>query len=108
MNTLHYGMQGPCACYRAYLIGETTRVEKAFELDAKTDAEATEQARQLVAEHPVELWDRSRMVLRLEPKWPEAEEFGYFSSSVGAPKCPMASCLPSNGALRRWTETRSG
>ena len=53
--------------YRAYLIGQAGRVESATPIEAATDAEAVEKARQLLDGLAIELWDRSRLVVRLDP-----------------------------------------
>ena len=53
------------SAYRAYLIGADGRIETASPLEAATDDEAMEQARQLVDGHDIELWDRGRLVVRL-------------------------------------------
>ena len=59
--------EGAASAYRAYLIGDAGRVETATPIDATTDQDAIEQAKQLVDGHLVELWDRTRVVVRLEP-----------------------------------------
>ena len=68
MNTRPNHRQGPDSYYRAYLIGSANRIEHAVELDAATDEEATVQAQQLVDGHAVEVWDRSRKLIRFESK----------------------------------------
>ena len=54
--------------YRAYFVGEDDRVQRAIELFAESDDEAATQAQQLVNEQDIEVWDRSRFVVRLLPK----------------------------------------
>lgn len=51
--------------YRAYLIGQDGRVSDAVEIDALDDEAAIAQAKDLTRTYEVELWDRSRVVVRL-------------------------------------------
>ena len=51
--------------YRAYLIDDDNRVASYQPVDADTDAEALQAARQLVDGHDVEVWLLDRMVGRL-------------------------------------------
>ena len=51
--------------YRAYLIDDDNRVASYRPLDADTDAEALQAARQLADGHDVEVWLLDRMVGRL-------------------------------------------
>jgi hypothetical protein len=48
--------------YRAYLIGENGRIQKAIDLICPNDEVAKEEARQLVDGHDVELWQLGRKV----------------------------------------------
>ena len=54
--------------YRAYVIGWNGKFQRAIDLDGPDDETATTQAQQLVDDHAVEVWDRSRMLLRIEAK----------------------------------------
>jgi hypothetical protein len=51
--------------YRAYLIDGDNRVASYRPLDADSDAEALQTARQLVDGHDVEVWLLDRMIGRL-------------------------------------------
>ena len=53
--------------YRAYLIGNSGRIEAATPLRAENDEDAIEQTRRLVEAHAMELWDRGRLVMSLSP-----------------------------------------
>ena len=53
--------------YRAYLIDANNRVASFKPIEADTDAEALQAARQFVDDCDVEVWDRDRKVGRLEP-----------------------------------------
>jgi hypothetical protein len=57
--------------YRAYLIDENNRVTSYKPVDADSDAEALQAAREFVDGCDVEVWDRDRKIGRLEPakKW---------------------------------------
>ena len=59
--------QGANSAYRAYVIGDEGRIETSTDILVASDEEAIEQARQLVDDHVVELWDRGRMLIRIEP-----------------------------------------
>jgi len=48
--------------YRVYLIGPDGHFFKSVQLECADDAEATEQAKQLIDGHDVELWQRDRKV----------------------------------------------
>jgi hypothetical protein len=50
--------------YRAYKIGHDGRFFGAVELVCADDAEAMEQAKQLVDGHDIELWQLDRMVAK--------------------------------------------
>jgi hypothetical protein len=54
------------ADYRAYMIGDDGRFMRAVELVCPDDEAATEQAKQLVDGHDVELWSGPRLVVRLK------------------------------------------
>lgn len=51
--------------YRAYLIDENNRVTSYKPIDAATDSEALQAARQLVDGCDVEVWDRDRKIGRV-------------------------------------------
>ena len=53
--------------YRAYLIDENNRVASYKPVDADSDAEALQAAREFVDGCDVEVWDRDRKIGRLEP-----------------------------------------
>jgi hypothetical protein len=53
--------------YRYYFLTPADHIASVQEVEAQTDAEAVEEARALVAQHPsctVEVWERSRLVRR--------------------------------------------
>ncbi len=52
--------------YRAYLIEQDDRVHSYKPVDAKSDEQALEAARQLVNGHDIEVWHLDRMVGRLK------------------------------------------
>jgi hypothetical protein len=56
------------AHYRAYQIGPDGRIKSGVDLECADDAEAIEAADQLVGDCAVELWQDTRMVVRLEAK----------------------------------------
>ena len=51
--------------YRAYLIGQNGKIDHAIEIMADTGEGAIAQVRELTRTYEVELWDRSRVVIRL-------------------------------------------
>jgi len=53
--------------YRAYVMKPDNHIRSAHILDAANDDEATRAARPLLDGHAIEVWDRSRFVIRLEP-----------------------------------------
>ena len=54
--------------YRAYLIDKDDKVDSFKPLDAESDEEALEVAKQLVDGHDVEVWFLDRMVGRLSTR----------------------------------------
>ncbi len=54
--------------YRAYEVGADNRVRSATVIVADSDESAIAEANQVVSEHAVELWDRGRMITRIDPK----------------------------------------
>ena len=54
--------------YRAYIIGSDGHFRDAVVLECADDDAATEQARQLVDGHDVELWQRGRKIARFDRK----------------------------------------
>lgn len=54
--------------YRAYIVGLDGHVLKCVELDCATDSAALEQARGLVDDRDVEIWNGSRFVAKLDRK----------------------------------------
>ena len=54
--------------YRAYIIGPDGHFDRAVHLDCADDAEAKEQAEQLVDGHDVELWQRDRKIAMFRRK----------------------------------------
>jgi predicted alpha-1,6-mannanase (GH76 family) len=55
------------ARYRAFFIGSGERIVARLDLTAVDDVAAKKQARQLVENSAVELWDHDRKVARFEP-----------------------------------------
>ena len=55
------------ASYRAYFLNSGGHIVRAVELACDTDDAAAEAARRLLNGQPIELWERARMVARLEP-----------------------------------------
>jgi hypothetical protein len=54
--------------YRAYIVGKDGHFASVEFLDSHPDdAAAIEAAKQLLAGHDIELWDRDRLIIRLEP-----------------------------------------
>jgi hypothetical protein len=53
--------------YRAYMIDGNNRVTSYKPVDADTDAEALQAARQFASGCDVEVWDRDRKIGRLQP-----------------------------------------
>ena len=51
--------------YRAYLIGNDGRIAKVVEILAEDDPSAIASVRELAESHEIDLWDRSRVVMRL-------------------------------------------
>ena len=58
--------------YRAYIIGQDGHFEEAISLDSRDDMTAVDSAKQFVNGHNVELWQQSRLVMKLA----RAEELG--------------------------------
>lgn len=52
--------------YRAYIIGQDGHFHTAVPLECADDAEAMEQAEQLIDGHDVELWQRDRKIARFD------------------------------------------
>jgi hypothetical protein len=57
--------------YRAYLIGRDNHIRAARLLEVDNDEDAIEAARPLVDGCAVEVWDRGRLVMRLEGDSPK-------------------------------------
>ena len=53
--------------YRAYLLTHQDRIFRAEDILAASDYDAIRIARRLADKHPVELWERDRLVHRIEP-----------------------------------------
>lgn len=51
--------------YRAYFLDERDHIERAVVINALNDQQATAEAMTLVGVHTVELWDGSRLIVRL-------------------------------------------
>ena len=66
MNARPEHVESTSSYYRAYIVGRDGKFEKAIDLQGPNDKAATAQALQLLGGHPVEVWDRSRMLVRLE------------------------------------------
>ena len=54
--------------YKAYVIGDDGRIEKAHDLVCPDDEAARESARKLVNDKDIELWQIARKVTRFEGK----------------------------------------
>jgi hypothetical protein len=54
--------------YRAYLLSQEDRIIGFEVIEALNDVEALMHARALADKNPVELWDRSRRIIRIERK----------------------------------------
>jgi hypothetical protein len=54
--------------YRLYCLDGVGKVTSADWIEATDDDTAIEAARELMDGHPCELWERSRLVIRLERK----------------------------------------
>ena len=54
--------------YRLYCLDGAGKVVSAEWVDADDDAAAIEAAKDMMDGHPCELWERSRLVIRLERK----------------------------------------
>ena len=54
--------------YRAYTVGLEGRLIYYELLKSHNDADAIAGARLLLRKHPIELWDRKRLVVRLNPE----------------------------------------
>ncbi len=52
--------------YRAYLLNQEDRIVGFEVIEAPDDVEALMHARALAEKNPVELWDRSRRIIRIE------------------------------------------
>ena len=52
--------------YRAYFIGRSGYIISQSPITCADDAEAVQQARQLVGSYAVELWSGDRLVMRLD------------------------------------------
>jgi hypothetical protein len=53
------------ANYRAYLIGSDGHIARAEPIPCDNDAQAIAAAKRLVGEHGIELWDGTRIVIKL-------------------------------------------
>jgi hypothetical protein len=51
--------------YRAYAVGSDGRIEKCHEMLCRDDPEAVAKAKQLASVSDIEIWNRSRFVIRL-------------------------------------------
>jgi hypothetical protein len=54
--------------YRVYIIGPDGHFLKSVPMECADDNEATEQAKQLVDGHDVELWEHARKIARFDHK----------------------------------------
>jgi hypothetical protein len=54
--------------YRAYVIGPDGHITDRIDLICESEADAIERAKQLVGEHPIELWDGARKIATYQPK----------------------------------------
>ncbi len=53
--------------YRAYVIGPDNHIRAAKMIEAEDDESAVKAAGPMVDGHAVEVWDRGRFVVRLDP-----------------------------------------
>lgn len=53
--------------YRLYCLNDQGNFAKSREIEAKSDADALDQARALNLDVPCELWNRNRLVAKLPP-----------------------------------------
>jgi hypothetical protein len=53
--------------YRLYCLNDAGKFSKALDIDAGSDEDAIEYARELKLSVKCELWERGRMVAKLEP-----------------------------------------
>ncbi|MCW6507974.1 hypothetical protein [Lichenifustis flavocetrariae] len=60
--------------YRLYQLGEDGHIKAFSIIAAKTDEEAIQQAQALIDGDTRELWDRDRLIVRLEPARPNDTE----------------------------------
>jgi hypothetical protein len=74
--------------YRAYVIGSDNHIRAAKEIEAENDEAAIETVRPMVDGHAIEIWERKRLVIRLDPKSPEpkspAQAFAFIPSACAA------------------------
>lgn len=68
MNEPRDHSEGQNSNYRLYEFGDDNRICGATSLAADTDDDAIEQARRKADGRVLELWDRSRLILRLLPR----------------------------------------
>ena len=54
--------------YRAYIIGKSGHIIDRVDVFAESEDDAKAQAKKLVGDFAVELWDGSRMIATFEPK----------------------------------------
>jgi hypothetical protein len=66
-RALSLGRENTMPTYRAYLIDGNNRVASYKPVEADSDAEALQAARQYADGCDVEVWDRDRKIGRLEP-----------------------------------------
>jgi len=53
--------------YRLYCLNEAGKFTKALDIDARNDEAAIDRARELKLQVECELWERGRMVAKLDP-----------------------------------------
>ena len=59
---------GPDSVYRAYTMNDLGRIDTAQSLQANSDQDAIAQARMLLDGHAIEVWDRGRFIVSLNPR----------------------------------------
>lgn len=60
---------GRVSVYRVYIVGQSGHVDSIPQyIECRDDAEAVQQARQIMDGHSIEIWEGTRIVKKLAPK----------------------------------------
>jgi hypothetical protein len=70
--------------YRVYIIGDDGHFQKAFSLDCGDDNAAIESAKLFIDGHDLELWQRDRLVARLDHRRKDAT--GWQTGEIKPPE----------------------